>query len=91
MPITEDIMQNEFVLPFIERGLAKGMEKGLAKGMEKGLEKGRLEMLLSLIEQRFGPVNARTQSRLEGLSAEQIKAAGLRIFSAQTVDDLFDA
>ncbi len=90
MPITEDIMQNEFVMPFIERGFAKGRAEGLEQGLEKGLERGRLEILLGLIESRFGPVNAKTQGWLETLSADQIKSASLRIFTAKSVDELLD-
>lgn len=80
MPITEDIMENELVWPFIERGMARGMEKGM--------EKGKKDMLLGLIEQRFGSTSPQTRSRVESLSLEQVHAASLRIFSAKSVEDL---
>ncbi len=105
MPITEDIMQNELVWPFIERGMSRGMEQGMsrgmeqgmsrgmeqgiARGMEQGLGQGRLEILLGQIDERFGPPSKEIQERLEALSPAQVIAASRKIFTAQSVDDLF--
>ena len=52
MCITE-YNEAETMAKFKRDGIEEGIEIGMEKGMEKGLEKGRLEMLVSLVKDRF--------------------------------------
>jgi hypothetical protein len=81
MPITEDIMDNEIVAPFIRRRVAQGREEGLIEG--------QLKLLLSMIQKRFGRVPPAVRKRLAGLDSDQLTAMGLRLLDAQRIDDLF--
>lgn len=89
MPITENILDNQLIWPYIEFGENRGIQKGIEKGLSQGVAKGRLEMVLSLIEDRFGPASPQIQARLESLSADEIKTVGRRILTAEKVEDLF--
>jgi hypothetical protein len=51
-----------------ERLEAKGREEGLQEGMREGLRAMR-ESLLSLLEQRFGPLPETTRERVEAISS----------------------
>jgi hypothetical protein len=55
----------------------------------EGRVEGQMELLLGLIEKRFGAVPPRVRKRLAALKPEQIKAAGLRILDAHSIEDLF--
>ena len=48
-----------------------------------------MELLLGMIEERFGVIPPRIRKRLAAMKPEQLKAAGLRLLDAQRVEDLF--
>jgi hypothetical protein len=50
---------------------------------------GQVEMLLSLVEKRFGRVTPDVCRRISALKPAQLKRAGLRLLDAQRVEDLF--
>jgi hypothetical protein len=77
MPITEDIMDNEIIGPMIRRGISQGRVEG------------QLEMLLALIESRFGTVTPRIRKCVAAMQAEELKALGLRLLQAERIGDLF--
>jgi hypothetical protein len=77
MPIMEDIMDHDVIGPAIRKGLRQGRVKG------------QVEILLSLIQKRFGPVPPAVGRRMGALKPPQLKQIGLRLFDAQSIDDLF--
>ena len=89
MPILNDIMDNEVFGPLIRQGRAEGRAEGKAEGKAEGRAEGQREILLGLIEKRFGRVPPRLGKRLAALKPEQIKAVGLRLLDAQRIEDLF--
>jgi predicted transposase YdaD len=97
MPITEDIMKNEIVAPFIRRkveqgraeGRAEGRAAGQAEGLAAGLAEGQRTVLLSQMEKRFGRVPPAVRKRLARLNSEELTATSLRLLDAQRIDDLF--
>lgn len=73
----------------IQQGEERGILKGIQQGEERGIEKGKREMLLLLLQQRFGSqVSADVERRLTTASAEQITAWASRVMSAATLADL---
>jgi hypothetical protein len=58
------------------------------KGIEEGIEKGRLDLICSLMEDRFGPVSGAVRQDLERLSAEQLRRLALKIVTAESLADL---
>jgi len=73
MPILNDIMDHGVIGPLIRQGRAEG----------------QMEMLLSMMEKRFGSVPPRIRKRLAALKPKEIKAASLRLLDAERIDDLF--
>jgi hypothetical protein len=73
MPIQEDIMDHEVIGPAIRQAHANG----------------QMELLLGLIEKKFGVIPPRTHERIASLKPDQLKAAGLRLLDAQRIEDLF--
>jgi hypothetical protein len=55
---------------------------------EKGIEEGRLDLVCSLIEERFGPVSEVARRELERLSAEQLRHLALKVGTAGSLADL---
>jgi predicted transposase YdaD len=77
MPILNDIMEHEIIGPAIRQGLLKGRQEG------------EFIMLRGLIGKRFGPIPPSIEERLSNLSVADLEAISLRLFDAQTLDDLF--
>jgi DNA-binding FrmR family transcriptional regulator len=73
MPILNDIMDNEVIGPLIRQGRAEG----------------QLEIVLSMIEKRFGRVTPAVSQRIAALKPAQLKRVGLRLLDARRIEDLF--
>ncbi len=72
-----------------ERLEAKGMEKGIAKGLQKGKRQGLQtlqKVLLSLLEQRFGPLPEDTRGRVEAISSlSRLARLSERVLTARSL------
>jgi hypothetical protein len=74
-----------------ERGVQAGLQQAATtfeKGFQAGLQQGRRMTLQKVLEARFGPLSLRTQERLEGLSAEHLKALTPEVLKAQSLQEL---
>lgn len=58
---------------------------GIRKGIQQGLQQG----LLTLLQQRFGPLPAETVPRLQQASAQELQHWLQRILKAKTLQDVF--
>lgn len=63
-------------------------EKGIEKGIEKGRREGQMELVCSLIEDRFGPVPEAIRRDLQRLPLEQLRRLVLKIGTAASLADL---
>ncbi len=76
-----------------EEGRKEGREQGRKQGLKKGLKKGRQEgfqrIVLSQIEERFGPVDDSLRRTVEQASGEQILRWAKRLLSASSLDEVF--
>jgi len=89
--ILKGIQQGEErgILKGIQQGEERGILKGIQQGEERGILQGKRDMLLLLLQQRFGSqVSTDVERRLATASAEQITAWASRVMSAATLADL---
>ena len=56
----------------LERGLRQGIEQGIEQGLEQGLEQGQAEMLLRVLDRRFGPLPVGLVTRIHALRSQQL-------------------
>jgi predicted transposase/invertase (TIGR01784 family) len=70
-----------------EEGIQEGEKRGVKKGLKEGEKAGKRQLLLRLIEQRFGAI---TPQRLERVEAGDIDRLTARLFEAETFDELFE-
>ncbi len=74
----------------IEQGIERGIEQGIEQGIEKGIEQGQANLLLRLIERRFGSQPANIHEQIRTASSPQLEIWSLNFVDAQTLDDVFD-
>jgi hypothetical protein len=63
--------------------------KGHKEGHKEGRVEGQRDILLDLMQKRFGRVPQRIRRRLAALQPDEIREATLRVLDAQRIDDLF--
>ena len=76
MPILNDIMDHEVFGPEIRRG------------MEMGRQEGERQLVLRMVEKRFGAVPPWAKQRIESMSVVDLEAAGIRLFDVQSIEEL---
>jgi hypothetical protein len=73
MPIQEDIRDHGTIDPMLRQERADG----------------QMELLLNMIEKKFGAIPARTRKRIEALKPDKLKNVALRLLDARRIEDLF--
>lgn len=81
MPVSIDIHENEF--------LEEIYQEGLEKGIEKGAEAAAREILLELMEQRFGSLPADARGRIQIADFAKIRQWTRRFGSVDSLEQLF--
>ncbi len=79
----------------IEKGMQQGIQQGIKKGIQQGLQKGMLleaqEMLLELLEERFGGIDANLRERIKSIeSRETLKKLFRQGLRAKSLDEFQD-
>ncbi len=82
----EEIM--EFTSSWWQAGKREGIQEGKQQGLEQGLEKGTRELLLGLLEYRFGSLSQADRKRIEKLTLEALNALGKQLFEMQSIKDV---
>ncbi len=84
-----EILKNAMFGPPYREGKEKGLAEGLAAGEERGMVKGQMEMLLKLLQKRFGMVPTKTRKRLASMKSSELTELGMRFMDVQRIEDLF--
>ncbi len=77
----------------LKEGLKKGRNEGLKKGLKKGRNEGRKEgeanILLKLIEMKFGQMSLIDRKRVQSADSETLLRWGKQILTANKMDEIF--
>jgi flagellar biosynthesis/type III secretory pathway protein FliH len=66
------------------------IEQGLQQGLQRGLQQGEAQMLLSLLERKFGQVPEALRQRIEAADVETLLEWSERVLTAQYLDEIVD-
>jgi hypothetical protein len=72
----------------VEKWFRDAERKGRRQGLEKGLRRGRAQLLLRLVERRFGEVAPERRARIEAADAEQLLRWGDRLLDAASLAEM---
>ncbi len=81
MPILDDIMDHDVIVPAIRQGIAQGRQEGFREG--------ELNVLRLQIKKRFGNRPSWVDERLSRLSTEELEALSLRLLDSKSLSELF--
>lgn len=82
-------MLEESVTPWTEQWKQEGFALGLERGREEGRIEGETQFLLRLLDQKFGGLDAATQTRVRSADDQQLLAWADRVLTARTLDEVF--
>ncbi|MEM9463652.1 MAG: hypothetical protein AAGF11_56465, partial [Myxococcota bacterium] len=86
-----DASRSEGVLEGLSEGMLEGLLEGERKGLLEGERKGLLELLLELLEQRFGPLPPTTRAEIDAAASEQLRAWARRVLTANNLEEVLAA
>jgi hypothetical protein len=73
----------------LEESARKWEKRFLREGRKEGSVEGARDMLLQLLEQRFGPLPKTVRSQIKAIdSPETLKLLGQRVLEAKSLEDL---
>jgi flagellar biosynthesis/type III secretory pathway protein FliH len=72
----------------IEQGIQQGIEQGIGQGIERGKIEGEIGLIMRQIVRRVGDVTQEVQTRIQGLSGEQLDDLGEALLDFRSQEDL---
>ncbi|MEA1052764.1 Rpn family recombination-promoting nuclease/putative transposase [Lamprobacter modestohalophilus] len=75
--------------PIMQTFIDRYIEQGREQGIEQGIEQGKAELLLRLMERKFGPTDARLRQQIQEADAETLLEWSDRILTAETPEAVF--
>ena len=72
-----------------EEGREEGVQQGMQKGMQEGMQKGALQLLMRLLEKKFGVISPDLLAKLEQADETQILFWSENILTADTLGAVF--
>ncbi|MBF0109490.1 MAG: Rpn family recombination-promoting nuclease/putative transposase [Magnetococcales bacterium] len=75
----------------MQEGLQKGLQEGLQKGLQKGEQIGQANLLVGILQRRFGALPDWAQEKLSQADSKSLEEWSLRIFDSQSLDEVFAA
>ncbi|MGK7899226.1 MAG: Rpn family recombination-promoting nuclease/putative transposase [Xenococcus sp. (in: cyanobacteria)] len=79
--LREEIMQESVIYQDIK-------EQGIKQGLKQGVQQGQVNLVLRLLKRRIGGVESGDETRITGLSIEQLEALGEALLDFSNRDDL---
>ncbi|MEM8780527.1 MAG: Rpn family recombination-promoting nuclease/putative transposase, partial [Cyanobacteria bacterium P01_G01_bin.49] len=83
--LREEIMQDSVIYQDIKK---QGIEEGLEQGVQQGLQQGQAILVLRQLKRRIGEIESEDETRINGLSVEQLEALGDALLDFSSYDDL---
>ena len=67
---------------------AEGKAEGIKEGKAEGIKQEAVSLVLRQLKRRIGTISAEDESRITGLSVEQLEALGEALLDFSSCDDL---
>lgn len=64
----------QIVTSWMEEGIEQGLEQGRQEGRQEGRREGEANLILRLLDRRFGELNPELETQIRTLSCPQLEA-----------------
>ncbi|MBF0421220.1 MAG: DUF4351 domain-containing protein, partial [Magnetococcales bacterium] len=93
MSLTFNVMENDVLRPLFMKAQMDSEQIGIQIGEQRGEQRGRREegasILTRLLQRRFGVIPAWANEKITKADLSSLEEWSLRIFDAQSLDDVF--
>lgn len=72
-----------------DEGHQKGLDEGHQKGLDEGHKEARKQVLLELLEERFGHASAGINARIDNARLDQLRSWTRAVLTASSIEDVF--
>jgi flagellar biosynthesis/type III secretory pathway protein FliH len=83
-----EINQLEELPTMLAEQIDKWEARLVAKGRTEGRTEGQAQLLIRLLEEKFGPVKTRVRTRISALDEPQVLECAKRLLTAKTVQEV---
>ncbi|MBF0370172.1 MAG: DUF4351 domain-containing protein [Magnetococcales bacterium] len=90
MPISIELMDNDFWRDAFLKGEAEGKIKGVQEGRQEGRQEGAASVFVRQVEYRFGPLPNEIQELIDRADKATLEEWSLQVLEAKSLADLFD-
>ncbi|MGH9755707.1 MAG: DUF4351 domain-containing protein [Blastocatellia bacterium] len=80
--------EEERKMPYVTTIEKMGIEQGRAEGRAEGWKQASLEITLSLLRQKFGAIDEKTEVSIGDLTQEQLRELTDRLLELESLDEL---
>jgi len=80
----------EWTREWKEQGIQQGIQQGVQQGIQQGVQSGFSEMVLRLLNKKFGPISPEVESRIKQADRDQLLLWSERILSAESVEEVLE-
>jgi hypothetical protein len=78
----------QMVTIYEKRGIEQGIERGIERGIEQGIERGKRNLLLQLLQKKFGDLPKDLESAIGRVeAAEQLDQLSLAVLDVPSLDE----
>ncbi len=84
-----EAMLEERIKEWEKELVEKGVQEGIKKGIAEGLEQGEAEVLIRLLDRKFGEIPPEYRQRIDDADSEQLLLWAERILTAESIGDVF--
>ncbi len=86
--ISEEV--TEQVMTIADQLRQEGRQEGMQQGMQQGMRQGELNLVMHLLNKKFGALSPAQRARLSALSAGELLALSERVLEVQQFNELFN-
>jgi len=77
-----------FASRFEQQGIKKGFQQGIQQGLQQGKQAGEAEVLLRLLQRKFGPLSESQRRQVAEADPDTLLAWAERVLTATTLEDV---
>ena len=88
LPLVQEIMRWDMAVLRESPWYQQILQEGVQQGEQRGLQQGEVQLVLRLINRRFGQLDRTLEEKIRSLSVEQLETLAEELLDFSTVEDL---
>ena len=87
--LPDNTKTKEITMTVAEQLIQEGMQQGIQQGMQQGILEGEIQLVLALLQEKFGKKVKDQEGKLRKLSLDDLNKIARLILTADKIEDIF--